>query len=272
MTRKVGVFNNSDEAIQAIRQLQALGFTNEEISVVSRDAAMKDYVAEENLEEMGTSATTTGAVTGGVIGGLGALLIELGLIAIPGIGPFLAVGPVGAALVGALAGGTVGGVLGALVDLGFEEDEARFYDEQFQQGRILVMVEDDGTKTMDLDKIIEPYSLYEVRSPRSVGSQTEPDDTREKRIADGTYVRDAEQVDRYLGERWHELREDTNQRWDRLTEEDLNIISGKREKLHDRLKHHYGWDDAMTEREILDYYGDQIHTARYNEQKWGHLD
>lgn len=262
MRRKVGVFNNSDDAISAIRELQALGFTNEEISVVSRDESMKDFITEGQLLDETGSAAATGAVTGGIVGGLGALLIELGLIAIPGIGPFLAVGPVGAALVGALTGGAVGGLVGALVEMGFDEDEARVYDEQIQQGKILVMVDDHIDRTVDIDRILHPGPMSDRLDERDYLRE-------DPRLDENRYP---QETDSYMVDQWDRLREGTRQRWDRLTDEDFDTIRGDRELLRSRLQHHYGWDDEMADREIHEYYEDQIQQARYNDARWSDLD
>ena len=78
--------------------------------------------------------TTTGAVTGGIIGGAGALLAEIGVLAIPGVGPFLAAGPIAATLGGIIAGGAVGGLAGALVDLGVDEAELDEFKGYLDQG------------------------------------------------------------------------------------------------------------------------------------------
>lgn len=173
MKRKVGIFQTAEQAIEAVRELQNLGFTNEEISIITKDEKMKDYADDEQLGDDSDSIPAKSAVTGGVVGGLGALLIELGLIAIPGIGPFLAVGPVGAGLIGAMTGGAVGGLVGALVDMGFDQDEAIVYDEQIRQGKILICVDDHIDRTLDLDRVLHPYPAAGAAQQEQV-EQDEP--------------------------------------------------------------------------------------------------
>lgn len=146
-TRKiVGIFSTEAEAIRAIERLKRDGYADSEISVIAKDLSNLDNLREHTTVDVDASEAADGAIggamTGGAIGGIGALLVELGLIAIPGVGPFLAAGPIAAAIGGALAGGAVGGVLGALVDLGLSEDEARGYEEYINRGDILVMVDE----------------------------------------------------------------------------------------------------------------------------------
>ena len=372
MKRKVGVFNNSDDAIAAIRRLQNMGFTNEEISVVSHDPAMADFTEGENLIDE-TGATAAGAVTGGLVGGLGALLIELGLIAIPGIGPFLAVGPVGAALVGALTGGAVGGLVGALIDMGFEEDEAKLYHDRVQEGKILVIVDDHVDRNADIDAIFNPtpssilnesgeegftdrtehsadYLAATRRDYMGGGAAVNPDynqfestndyqeakrhdympidrtehgtedvavtdkpdaeiqtayaspeqhsedylaATRRDHMGGGGRVnpnfdkfeasdayeeakkRDYMPVDRtehgnledWFRRRWQETKHDLKNRWDKLTDQDIDSIGGDRELLRTTLKTNYNLSDNEVDTEIDDYFGPRDYLGNAEEEK-----
>jgi uncharacterized membrane protein len=90
---------------------------------------------------------TTGAVTGGAVGGTVGLLAGLGTLAIPGLGPFIAAGPIMAALSGAAAGAATGGIVGALVGLGIPEYEAKAYEDRIKKGGYLVAV-----RVQDSDK------------------------------------------------------------------------------------------------------------------------
>ncbi|MDO3411693.1 general stress protein [Saccharibacillus sp. CPCC 101409] len=138
----VGVFENEREASLAIQNLQSQGFTSDEISVVAKDR--DDLRAID--EETGTKAPeglAAGAATGGVLGGVTGLLAGVGALAIPGIGPILAAGPLAATLAGLAVGAGAGGLVGGLVGLGIPEDEAKEYEGYLDRGNILVLVDED---------------------------------------------------------------------------------------------------------------------------------
>lgn len=136
----VGYYENEAEAVQAIEELKRQGYGSSEISIISKD---KDHV--ENIEEQtGTHAAdgaATGAATGGLLGGLGGVLAGIGALAIPGIGPIIAAGPIVAGITGAAAGAGVGGLAGALIGMGIPEEEANRYNDYFNEGKILVLVD-----------------------------------------------------------------------------------------------------------------------------------
>jgi len=138
----VGTFDSEREATRAIDQLKDLGYTNDQISVVAKN---KDDVAgiEESTGTHVADGAATGAVTGGALGGIGGLLVGLGLLAIPGVGPLLAAGPIAATLSGAALGAGAGGLVGALIGLGVPEDEARLHEGSLKAGKILVIVDAD---------------------------------------------------------------------------------------------------------------------------------
>ncbi|KOR76025.1 YsnF/AvaK domain-containing protein [Paenibacillus solani] len=146
MTEKiVGVFASEHDASNAIQDLKDLGYRADDISVVGKNKADIDTIHDET----GTKAPegiATGAATGGVLGGVAGLLAGLGALAIPGIGPILAAGPIAATLTGAAVGAGTGGLVGGLVGLGIPEDEAEEYNTHVNSGRILVMVDADNTR------------------------------------------------------------------------------------------------------------------------------
>lgn len=136
----VGVFSSEDEAIRAIEELQARGVPTEAISVLSKDKRDIENVSGET----GTKApegVATGLATGGVLGGVTGLLAGVGALAIPGIGPILAAGPIAASLAGAVVGAGAGGLVGGLIGLGIPEEEAKEYETHVNEGHILVLVE-----------------------------------------------------------------------------------------------------------------------------------
>lgn len=138
----VGTYETDREAIAAIEDLKRQGFTSDEISVISKNPEEMDYVVEETDTHAGEGAAT-GAATGGLLGGLGGVLTGLGALAIPGVGPIIAAGPIVAGITGAAAGAGVGGLAGALIGMGIPDDEAKVYNEHFEHGRILVLVDSD---------------------------------------------------------------------------------------------------------------------------------
>ncbi|KIL36448.1 low temperature-induced protein [Cohnella kolymensis] len=141
----VGVFDTQEGAVRAIEDLKRQGFTSDEISVVGKNT---DEI-NEVTDETGTKAPETaaaGAATGGLLGGAAGLLAGLGLLAIPGVGPILAAGPIAATLTGAAVGAGAGGIVGGLIGLGIPEDEAREYGDYVDNGKILVMVDADANR------------------------------------------------------------------------------------------------------------------------------
>lgn len=140
--RIVGVFTNEHDASEAISDLKSHGFRTEDISVIARNKDDVNAISEET----GTKAPegmASGAATGGLLGGVTGLLAGIGALAIPGIGPIIAAGPIAATLAGAAVGAGTGGLVGGLIGLGIPEDEAQTYDRYVDEGRILVMVDAD---------------------------------------------------------------------------------------------------------------------------------
>lgn len=172
MSKKiVGVFESEKEATAAIESLQRQGFTAEEISVLSRDRRDREAIQDET-GSMAPEGVAVGATTGGVLGGLAGLLAGLGALAIPGIGPIVAAGPIAAALTGMAAGAGAGGLAGGLIGLGIPENEARAYEGYLDEGKILVLVDEDQRSSdvyeafrtnrslnsdLYIDGVVDPY-------------------------------------------------------------------------------------------------------------------
>ncbi|MCK6207973.1 general stress protein [Bacillus infantis] len=141
----VGVYDTQSEAIEAVEELRAQGYDTNDISVVGKN----DDDVEAVTEQTGTKAEeglAAGAAAGGTLGGLAGLLAGAGALAIPGIGPVLAAGPLAGALTGAAAGAGLGGLTGALVGMGIPEDDAEHYSGQIKEGKILVFVDGRSDK------------------------------------------------------------------------------------------------------------------------------
>jgi hypothetical protein len=142
-----------EQADHIIAELKAAGFQNNDISALLPDKrGTKDFAHEHNTK------APEGATTGGVAGlGVGAALgwlAGIGALAIPGVGPFIAAGPIMAALGGAAVGTATGGVIGALVGMGIPEFEAKRYDAKVRDGNILISVHTEDGKQRDVAKDI----------------------------------------------------------------------------------------------------------------------
>src|SRR6202049_4427443 len=154
-TAVFGIYNSVTQAEQAVNRLLAAGYTNDSISVLLPDnKSTKDFAHEKNTKA--PEGTTTGVTTGGVIGGTLGLLAGIGALAIPGVGPFIAAGPIMGALAGLGVGGAVGGLIGALVGMGIPEFEAKRYEGRVKDGGVLLSVHcdtsDDISRAKDLLK------------------------------------------------------------------------------------------------------------------------
>ena len=137
------------QADSIVTSLQSQGFSNNDISVLFPDKdGTKDFAHEHNTKA--PEGAIAGVASGGVVGGTLGLLAGIGALAIPGIGPLIAAGPLLAALSGAAAGATIGGITGALVGMGIPEIEAKRYEGKVKGGNILLSVH---TETADREKL-----------------------------------------------------------------------------------------------------------------------
>jgi hypothetical protein len=127
------------QAVTIVDQLKAAGFSKNDISVLFPDkTGTKDFAHEQNTKA--PEGAAAGAGTGGVLGGAFGWLVGIGALAIPGLGPFVAAGPIMAALSGAAAGAALGGITGALIGMGIPEYEAKRYEGKLKEGNILISV------------------------------------------------------------------------------------------------------------------------------------
>ncbi|GAB6138861.1 hypothetical protein [Halanaerobaculum tunisiense] len=157
MSTVLGVFSDQDVAKQAIEEMENQGVSEEQISLVAKQDETDD--AEAGAEMTEGQNLTDGAATGGVAGGLAGALAGAGLLAVPGVGPLLAAGPLAAGLTGA----TTGGVAGGLVDYGLDEETGEKYAMEVEQGNILVAAEDTAeTKIDDVADILQNKGANEV--------------------------------------------------------------------------------------------------------------
>ena len=153
---KKAVFCIARSALQATEIIEAArdaGFSNTDISVLLPDMrGSHDFAHEQHTKA--PEGAATGAVTGGVLGAVAGWLVGIGSLAIPGLGPFVAAGPIMAALGGAAAGAAAGGVTGALVGMGIPEYEAKRYEGKLRTGNIMISIHtenaDDVTCAKDI--------------------------------------------------------------------------------------------------------------------------
>jgi hypothetical protein len=150
------------QAISIVDQLKAAGFSANDISVLLPDTSgTKDFAHEHHTKA--PEGAAAGAGTGGIVGGALGWLVGIGALAIPGLGPFIAAGPIMAALSGAAAGAALGGVTGALIGLGIPEYEAKRYEGKIKEGNVLISVHaEDRTERARAKRIFEQAGAEDI--------------------------------------------------------------------------------------------------------------
>ena len=163
-TAAFGIFHSAAQAERAVDTLVQAGFSNSDISVLMPDQqSSKEFAHEKNTKA--PEGVTTGVTSGGAIGGTLGLLAGIGALAIPGVGPFIAAGPIMGALAGAGVGGAVGGLVGALVGMGIPEYEAKRYEGRVKDGGVLLSVHCDSSEEVGRAKsILEQVGAQDVAS------------------------------------------------------------------------------------------------------------
>ena len=176
-TAAFGIYKSRSQAESAVTALQQAGFRSDDISVLLPDQQSSEEFAHEKNTKA-PEGTTAGAVAGGAVGGTLGLLAGIGALAIPGLGPFIAAGPIMGALAGAGAGGTVGGLVGALVGMGIPEYEAKRYEGRVKDGGILLSVHCDNSEWVGrAKKILEQTGANDVSSAGEKAASTHGVDT-----------------------------------------------------------------------------------------------
>jgi len=170
----IGIVETQIQAERIVDELQAGGVRSGDVSVLFPDkSGSKDFAHEHNTKAPEGAVAGVGA--GGVVGGTLGLLAGIGALAIPGVGPLIAAGPLMAALSGAAAGAAVGGIAGALVGLGIPEIEAKSYEGKIRGGNILIAVHTDNSETEKRAKsVLEKQGAHDisVTGDSSVPKQT----------------------------------------------------------------------------------------------------
>jgi uncharacterized protein (TIGR02271 family) len=159
----VGMFDSLAEAHSAVRELVDMGVSRDDISLIAGDTK-GEYTTKTGTAGDEMSGAATGAGTGAVLGGLGGLLVGLGTLAIPGVGPLIAAGPLATTLLGAGVGAAAGGLLGSLIDVGVPEEEANYYAEGVRRGGVLVSVRAEDEMMVDRAvNILERHNAVDVQ-------------------------------------------------------------------------------------------------------------
>jgi hypothetical protein len=168
-----GIYPDYVAVERGVEALKDAGFRNTDISVLfPENVGTKDFAHKK--ETKAPEGATTGASTGAVVGGTLGWLAGIGMLAIPGVGPFIAAGPIMAALAGAGVGGAVGGVTGALVGMGIPEYEAKRYEGRVKKGGILLSVHSDNSEWTSKAKVIlERTGAQDIASAGETKGDTE---------------------------------------------------------------------------------------------------
>lgn len=166
-TAVFGIYATVGQAKGAVDALVLDHFSNADVSVLLPDnQTTKDFAHEKHTKA--PEGTTTGVAAGGTIGGTLGLLAGIGALAIPGVGPFIAAGPIMAALAGVGVGGAVGGLVGALVGMGIPEYEAKRYEGRVKDGGVLLSVHCDAS-----DEIARAKDILKRRGAEDMSSSGE---------------------------------------------------------------------------------------------------
>jgi len=166
-TAVFGIYRDRQHAEQGVDALRMAGFRNSDVSALLPDnVGTKDFAHEKSTKV--PEGATTGGTSGAVLGGALGWLAGIGALAIPGVGPFIAAGPIMGALAGAGTGGVVGGIIGALVGMGIPEYEAKRYEGMVKQGRVLLSVHCDNSEWVKRAK-----DLLEQTGAENIGSAGE---------------------------------------------------------------------------------------------------
>jgi uncharacterized protein (TIGR02271 family) len=169
------IATSEQQTSRIVDQLKSAGFSGNDISVMMPDKrSSREFAHEKNTKA--PEGATTGAATGGVLGGALGWLAGAGAIAIPGVGPFLAAGPIMAALGGAAVGAATGGIAGALIGMGIPEYEAKRYENRVHQGATLISVHSDSA-----DETRRAKEIFERNNAEDIGTAREDELAAKKR-------------------------------------------------------------------------------------------
>ena len=148
----IGVFTSRDQAEKAVAELRNIGF-EKEISILAKDD--DTYSGTDH-----NSVIADGATTGGVIGGIAGLAIGVGALAIPGLGPIIAAGPIA----GMLSGAATGGVAGGLVDWGIPEERSKYYENRVKEGNIVATIKTSDDRINSAADVLRKNGAQDVET------------------------------------------------------------------------------------------------------------
>jgi len=186
-TAAFAIFSDRQKVENAVEQLRMAGYRNTDISVLfPQNEGSKEFAHEHNTKA--PEGASLGAGSGMVIGGTLGWLAGIGALAIPGVGPLIAAGPIVAALAGAGAGGALGGIAGGLIGMGIPEYEAKRYEGRVNAGGILLSVHcDDSDWTAKAKKILENNGGEDVSSTGEASADYDVTDKPMPRSASSTF-------------------------------------------------------------------------------------
>jgi hypothetical protein len=175
------------QADSIVDQLKASNFSNNDISVLFPDkGTTKDFAHEKNTKA--PEGAVAGASTGGVVGGALGWIVGIGALAIPGVGPFIAAGPILAALSGAAIGAAAGGIAGGLIGLGIPELEAKRYEGKVKEGNILLSVHTENSE--EIKRAKEIFTHAGAHDICTTGESSAPDAPKEMKDKELVGARD----------------------------------------------------------------------------------
>jgi len=185
-TAVFGIYKTRTSAEAAVDELISAGFPSADVSVLLPDVQSTREVAHQKNTKAPEGATT-GIAAGGAVGGTLGLLAGIGALAIPGLGPFIAAGPIMGALAGAGAGGAVGGIVGALVGMGIPEYEAKRYEGHVKNGGILLSVHCDTSEQVSGAKdMLKRTGASDISSTGEASADTKADRTSDRPVRRAT--------------------------------------------------------------------------------------
>ncbi|MFY9743229.1 MAG: quinol:electron acceptor oxidoreductase subunit ActD [Candidatus Sulfotelmatobacter sp.] len=171
-----GIYQTQADVEFAVDALRAEGFRNTDVSVLfPENKGTKDFAVEKHTKA--PEGTAAGATTGLVVGGVLGWLVGVGALAIPGVGPLIAAGPIVATLTGIGVGGAVGGIAGALVGMGIPEYEAKRYEGRIKEGGILLSVHcDDSNWTTKAKHVLQRTGAQDIASTSEAAADWQKSD------------------------------------------------------------------------------------------------
>ncbi|MBJ7448866.1 MAG: CsbD family protein [Parachlamydiales bacterium] len=248
--------NDTPQAESIIDDLKSKGISSNDISILFPDKGSKRDLVHEK-ETKAPEGYSVGVGSGGIIGGVLGLLAGIGALAIPGVGPFVAAGPIMAALSGSALGMAVGGLLGALVGLGIPEIVAKQYEGKINNGNILICVSSDSKDNSDnvlesmerlggIDICITEESRVKAQAIKDA-CETKCSSSRieelQDKLKEQTVMTSAKMS---IKGNWNVLKGTLKQKYAQLTDDDLIFVEGKEDELVGQLQKKLG----VTEDEI----------------------